>query len=138
MVFNRHYALAGTIAIFTALIAGCVVIHPEDRWHPYPPEPIHAPGPPPHAQLGIPPGHLPPPGECRIWYPGEPPGQQPPPGPCYRLSREVPPGAWLVSRPLNRPGEVHVNIYDAAEPHARVAVRIYDAESGAFIEARIP
>ena len=44
----------------------------------------------------IPPGHMPPPGECRIWYPGEPPGQQPPPGNCEELRRQVPPGAWLI------------------------------------------
>jgi hypothetical protein len=30
----------------------------------------------------IPPGHLPPPGECRVWYPGVPPGHQPPPFKC--------------------------------------------------------
>ena len=30
----------------------------------------------------IPQGHMPPPGECRVWYPGVPPGQQPPPGRC--------------------------------------------------------
>jgi hypothetical protein len=30
----------------------------------------------------IPPGHLPPPGECRTWYPGVPPGHQPPPHRC--------------------------------------------------------
>jgi hypothetical protein len=44
----------------------------------------------------IPPGHMPPPGKCRIWYPGRPPGQQPPPGDCRELEREVPPGAWLI------------------------------------------
>lgn len=44
----------------------------------------------------IPPGHMPPPGSCRIWYPNTPPGQQPPPGDCYTLSRNVPPGAWLI------------------------------------------
>lgn len=44
----------------------------------------------------IPPGHMPPPGSCRIWYPNTPPGQQPPPGDCYTLSRQVPPGAWLI------------------------------------------
>lgn len=44
----------------------------------------------------IPPGHLPPPGSCRIWLPDTPPGKQPPPGNCYQLSRKVPPGAWLV------------------------------------------
>ena len=30
----------------------------------------------------IPPGHLPPPGECRVWRPGIPPGHQPPPFRC--------------------------------------------------------
>jgi len=44
----------------------------------------------------IPPGHMPPPGQCRIWIPGEPPGQQPPPGDCMELRRAVPPGAWLI------------------------------------------
>jgi hypothetical protein len=44
----------------------------------------------------VPPGHMPPPGQCRIWYKGTPPGQQPPPGDCARLSAQVPPGAILV------------------------------------------
>ena len=44
----------------------------------------------------IPPGHYPPPGECRIWRPGVPPGQQEAPGRCSELERRVPPGAVLV------------------------------------------
>jgi surface antigen len=48
--------------------------------------------------MRIPPGHLPPPGLCRIWYPNHPPGQQPPPGDCATLSWHVPPGACLISR----------------------------------------
>ena len=44
----------------------------------------------------VPPGHLPPPGECRIWYPELPPGQQPPPGNCYDLQHRVPRDAYLV------------------------------------------
>lgn len=66
--------------IFTVLVlAGCV-------HHPY--------GYPSTAP--IPAGHLPPPGECRIWYPDRPPGQQPPPGDCRKLQRQVPPGAELI------------------------------------------
>jgi hypothetical protein len=44
----------------------------------------------------IPPGHMPPPGKCRIWHPDRPPGQQPPPGECHQLRYRVPPGAVLV------------------------------------------
>jgi hypothetical protein len=51
-----------------------------------------------HGGLHIPPGHLPPPGKCRIWYPGTPPGHQPAPGDCQMLSRQLPQGAVLVSR----------------------------------------
>lgn len=48
------------------------------------------------AQIKVPPGHLPPPGECRIWFPDRPAGHQPPPGDCRELSRRVPHGAVLV------------------------------------------
>ena len=36
---------------------------------------------------GIPPGHLPPPGECRVWCDGRPAGQQPPPTNCGEAER---------------------------------------------------
>jgi hypothetical protein len=36
---------------------------------------------------GVPPGHLPSPGECRVWYDGRPPGQQPPPTNCREAER---------------------------------------------------
>lgn len=51
----------------------------------------------PAPQLDIPPGHMPPPGSCRIWMPGVPPGQQSPPGDCNLLRRQVPPGGVLVA-----------------------------------------
>src|SRR5207249_9008254 len=34
-------------------------------------------GPSTAATLGVPPGHLPKPGECRVWIPRVPPGRQP-------------------------------------------------------------
>lgn len=45
----------------------------------------------------VPPGHMPPPGSCRIWFPGRPPGHQPAPGSCRVLSRQVPAGAYLIA-----------------------------------------
>lgn len=41
----------------------------------------------PVRAIRIPPGHLPPPGLCRLWYVGRPPGHQPPATSCARLFR---------------------------------------------------
>jgi hypothetical protein len=38
----------------------------------------------------VPRGHLPPPGECRIWIDGVPPGRQPEPTDCATARRHVP------------------------------------------------
>jgi hypothetical protein len=68
-------------------LAGCTTVVGSE-----PPVIVHVPSTS-VADLGIPPGHRPPPGSCRVWYPGLPPGQQPPPGSCYAY---VPSGAVLV------------------------------------------
>ena len=47
--------------------------------------------------LHIPKGHLPPPGQCRLWYPGRPPGQQPPPTSCRRAYRGQSGSALVVT-----------------------------------------
>jgi hypothetical protein len=44
----------------------------------------------------VPPGHYPPPGQCRIWHPGRPPGHQPPPARCDQLRGRVPYGAFIL------------------------------------------
>jgi hypothetical protein len=49
-----------------------------------------------HSAVRVPPGHMPPPGKCRVWFPDRPPGQQPPPGDCGELRYRLPPGAVLV------------------------------------------
>jgi hypothetical protein len=45
---------------------------------------------------GVPPGHYPKPGECRLWYSGKPPGQQPKAQSCGSLQGKVPAGAFVL------------------------------------------
>lgn len=46
--------------------------------------------------FSVPPGHYPPPGQCRVWYAGRPPGQQPRAARCGQLVGRVPLGAILL------------------------------------------
>ncbi|HYE34055.1 hypothetical protein [Methylocaldum sp.] len=87
-----------------------------------------------YTRLDIPPGHYPPPGECRIWYPDRPAGHQPPPGKCYRLRTKVPPGAWLIRHPEDNAEHVHVIVYD---DYRRGAIRVigeFDIGTGVFVD----
>ena len=90
----------------------------------------------PYEAPGIPPGHLPPPGQCRIWFPGAPPGQQPPPGPCSDLEWRVPLGAWLIYGPSEQYDDFIVSIYDRRTPNVVISIRYYDAETGRFIREK--
>jgi hypothetical protein len=85
LIHLRNVSVPSLLAI---ALGGCVASGGEivDPYpHPYP-----------ARSLNIPEGHMPPPGECRVWFPDRLPGQQPPPGNCYDLERRVPPGAVLV------------------------------------------
>lgn len=42
------------------------------------------------AYSAPPKGHMPPPGECKLWYPDRPAGHQPPPIQCENLGVETP------------------------------------------------
>ncbi|MCE8019925.1 hypothetical protein HOP51_07330 [Halomonas sp. MCCC 1A11036] len=84
-----RFSTLGAVSVSTltaVLLTGCVAYSSGGDY-----SRSHAPG-----GYGIPPGHMPPPGECRIWYHDSPPGQQPPPGDCYDMQRRVPPGAALI------------------------------------------
>lgn len=87
------------------------------------------------ATLGIPPGHLPPPGQCKVWMPGEPPGQQKKKyqaGDCSYVERQVPPGGWLVYRPTEDKKEVRVSVYGSQRPGV-VSVRFFDLATGTLL-----
>lgn len=84
-------------------------------------------------RLGIPPGHLPPPGSCKIWIPGTPPGHQPPPGDCAELRGRVPVGAWLLHRDSDNPEEIEVFQYDEKRPSVVVVIRYFEASTGRYL-----
>lgn len=133
--------LAVVAAISSAGLAGCsrtVIVES----HPAPSSGDgvgSSPGPSTAATLGIPPGHLPQPGRCRIWIPGQPPGHQPEPGSCSTLAGQAPPGAWLVYRPTRDKKQVKVSVYDGREAGMVVAIRFFEATTGRLIrEERAP
>lgn len=83
--------------------------------------------------LGIPPGHLPPPGQCRVWMPGQPPGHQPRARSCHRIERDAPRGSWILYRPAEDRKVVHVRVIDERRPGVVVQLRVYDAEKGTLV-----
>lgn len=85
-----------------------------------------------HGHIRIPDGHLPPPGECRIWYPDRPAGHQPPPFKCGQARPRVEPGGWYM-QPGHRPQEFEVVVYDQQRPGVVVDIGIFDAKSGSMI-----
>lgn len=103
-----------------------------------------------YGALGIPQGHLPTSGMCRIWIPGVPPGKQDKQGSCSTLKNKVPKGAWLLSTPAGTgkgkgkgkgknknsntgSSEVSVSVYDNNKIGVVLEIRHYNGETGAFL-----
>ena len=100
------------------------------------------------ATLGIPPGHLPAAGQCRVWMPGKPPGQQAKPRGCVNIEQFAPPGSWIVYGPVgDESGHgkgkgkakghekrlVRVRVVDQRRAGVIVWVRVFDATSGVMV-----
>ena len=90
--------------------------------------------------LGVPPGHLPKPGECRVWIPGVPPGRQPRPKSraCAGIEAVAPPGSWILYRPTADRKLVHVREVDRARVGVVVRIRVFEVESGRFVREENP
>jgi hypothetical protein len=83
--------------------------------------------------LGVPPGHLPPLGMCRVWLPGKPPGHQARARRCGGIERSAAAGSWILYRPTRETKVVHVKVVDERRPGVVVRLRVYDAERGTLI-----
>ncbi len=97
-------------------------------------------GPSTAATLGIPPGHLPKPGQCRVWIAGTPPGQQPRPKsrPCEGIAAVAPAGSWVVYRPTADRKLVHVRVVDQRRAGVVVRVRIFEVATGKLVREEKP
>lgn len=85
------------------------------------------------SRLRVPPGHYPPVGQCRVWFPGRPPGHQPKPAACSRVERVAPAGSWILFRPANDRKVVHARVVDPRRDGVVVVVRVYDADKGTYL-----
>src|SRR5438093_10563820 len=116
-------------ALGLAVAAGCtrttrtVLVVPEAR---------SEGGPSTAATLGVPPGHLPKPGQCRIWIPGVPPGHQPRPKSrsCDGIGADAPAGSWTLYRPTTDRKIVHARAVDQRSAAEEVRIRVFEVERG--------
>ena len=92
------------------------------------------------ATLRVPPGHLPNPGECRVWIPGTPPGRQPKPKsrPCAGIAPYAPAGSWILYRPGDDRKVVHVREVDAQRPGIVTRIRIFDIATTRLLREEAP
>jgi len=120
--------LSATLAVLAATACNSIRLAQSSQ-----PAPVPQRGPSSAATLGIPPGHLPPPGLCRVWLPGEPPGHQPPVRACASIEVVAPAGSWIVYRPPKHKKEVYVRVVDRRRAGMVVGFRAYDIQRGTLI-----
>jgi hypothetical protein len=131
---NARLALLPLLLTLSAC-ATRIVVHPAAST----PEPVHHSPSPVHSvqgpvvSLGVPPGHFPPPGQCRVWMPGVPPGKQAACVPCNSIDGDVPLGALVLHRPSKEKGVVQVMEYDGVTTSMIVSVAWYDAVDGRLL-----
>ena len=82
------------------------------------------------ATLGVPPGHLPPPGQCRVWMRGTPPGHQPRSKSCDGIRDTAPAGSMILYRPSKDRKHVEAWYVDHQRSGVIVRVELFDAETG--------
>jgi len=82
--------------------------------------------------LGVPPGHLPGPGEYRVWIQGLPPGQQARARHCSGILETAPLGSWILYRPTQYQRQIRVRYLHETRQMV-IAVRAFDSETGVYL-----
>ncbi len=132
---QSRFAALGLACLVSGACTGGVQQAPEQ------PKPALAPrttGPAPRpmpvrrgSNLGIPPGHLPGPGYCRVWVEGTPSGRQARTRACEGILPYALEGSWILYRPASRQQEIRVrHLHDTEHGLMVVAVRVYEAQTG--------
>ncbi len=89
-------------------------------------------------KLGIPRGHLPSPGSCRIWLPGRPPGQQPAATYCADAVKYAPAGSWVIYRPAYDRRNVYVRVIDSRRHGVVTEVHVFTVRRGTYVRTEMP
>ncbi len=95
-------------------------------------------GPSTAVTLGVPPGQLPPPGQCRVWIQGRPPGRQARARSCDGIAATAPAGAMILYRPGRDRRIVRVRYVDSSRVGVVVRIRIFEAATGKFLREEKP
>ncbi len=116
------------------LLAGCAtattVQAPAPRARPTPSASVHV--------LGVPPGHLPRQGLCRVWVPGLPPGRQARARSCRGIIASAPAGSMILYRPSRDRSFVRVHYVDNVRSGVVVTIRFFEPANGAFLREAEP
>lgn len=134
------FAIAGVLAVSACTSrTKTVVVGPNPDVRGTPPAESNR-GPSTAATLGVPPGHLPDAGECRVWIPGTPPGRQPKPKsrPCAGIAAVAPAGSWIIYRPTENRKLVHVREVDDRRAGVVIRIRIFDIDTKRFVREESP
>jgi len=124
----RHF-LRFLLAVAAVGLAGCTI-----HQAPSTPQPRRSTA----ATLGIPPGHLPPIGQCRIWIPGRPAGHQARARSCDGIVAAAPAGAWILYRPGENRRIVRVRYVDETRAGIVVRIRLFEAATGELLSEEEP
>lgn len=154
MRWGTRFLFTGGLLLLAACTRTVVVQQPAPDRQPrgsrppprMPPEPDRAPpdAPPPRRdrtfEVLIPPGHLPDPGQCRVWIPGRAPGRQPRPRsrPCAGIEAIAPAGSWIVYRRADDSRLVYLRIIDDRRPGIVIRNRIFDTDSWELLREEDP